>query len=48
MNRTILNVLVVTERIINVVTTNQKIKINKAIWQKLNILICRYRELGDL
>lgn len=31
-NRPILNALVMIERIINVVTPNQKIKIKKAIW----------------
>lgn len=36
------------DRIINVVTPNQKIKIKKATRRKLNKLVCNYRELYDL
>lgn len=43
-NRPILNVLVITERIINIVTPNQKIK---AVWQMPNKFVCNYRELCD-
>lgn len=47
MNRPIFNVFVIIERIINVVTPNEKINIKNAIGWKLSKLVCGCKELCD-